>query len=101
MEVVKKLYLDTATRVLGSTRTLAYNKLAWEAKDYAQLGGALPYCGAIVSLELIDMALGEADAAAVLESGTPDAAPTQAAPPKKTKSRKDKKKAAKRKATGS
>ncbi len=60
------LYRKTATALLGSARELKYEKLEWGAADYAHLGGALRYCGALESLTLESMGLGDADAAAVL-----------------------------------
>ena len=66
---VLELYRKTATALLGSARELKYDKLEWGAADYAHLGGALRYCGALESLELEKMGLGDADAAAVLVGG--------------------------------
>jgi len=63
---VIELYRETATALLGSTRELRYDKLEWEAADYRHLGEALRYCGALESLTLWVMDIGDADAAAVL-----------------------------------
>ena len=65
------LYRKTATALLGSARELEYRGLEWGAADYAHLGGALRYCGALESLELREMGLGDADAAAVLAGAPP------------------------------
>ena len=68
---VLELYRKTATALLGSARKLKYEKLEWGAADYAHLGGALRYCGALESLALENMGLGDADAAAVLAGEPP------------------------------
>ena len=70
VEMVDGLFRKTATYLLGSTLTLEYKELVWSAEDYAQLGAALPYCGALEELMLINMGLGDADAAAVLRGLT-------------------------------
>ena len=67
---VLELYRKTATALLGIATKLKYEKLEWGAADYAHLGGALRYCGALESLQLRKMGLGDADAAAVL-AGAP------------------------------
>ena len=66
---VIELYRKTATALLGSTRELKYDGLEWDAADYRHLGEALRYCGALESLELNEMGIGDADAAAVLAGG--------------------------------
>ena len=66
-EVVVELYAKTARALLGSVRELRYDELKWAAADYAQLGEALRYCGALEELTLVLMDLDDADAVAMLE----------------------------------
>ena len=63
---VIQLYTETATALLGSARELEYKELEWAAADYVRLGEALRYCGALETLTLRKMGLGDADAAAIL-----------------------------------
>jgi hypothetical protein len=63
---VVELYSETATALLGSAREIEYTQLEWTAADFARLGEALPYCGALEKLRLIRVGIDDAGAAAVL-----------------------------------
>ena len=65
-ETVVALYSETATALLGSARVLKYDGLAWTAADYRQLSSSLHFCGELRTLTLRRMAVGEADAAALV-----------------------------------
>ena len=66
VDTVLALHRKTAQALLGSRRVLQYRELAWGADDYEHLGEALRYCGALETLTLKQMGLGDADAAAVV-----------------------------------
>ena len=63
-ETVIELYRQTATDLLGSTKELKYEKLAWKAEDYQHLGEAVRYCVALEMLTLDEMEMDDAGAAA-------------------------------------
>ena len=63
---VINLYRDTATALLGSTKELSYSSLEWSEAQFERLGEALCYCGALETLEVMEMELSDTAAAAVV-----------------------------------